>query len=57
MRRQRRDRGRIEPESARCMPVSMSKTVVFPAPFGPISPVAMPRRTSKETSSTATIPP
>ena len=34
-----------------------SKTVVLPAPLGPISPSVSPRRRSNETSSTATIPP
>src|SRR5947209_2898154 len=33
------------------------KTVVLPAPFGPISAVMSPRRTSKERSSTAIRPP
>src|SRR6478736_5749950 len=33
------------------------KTVVLPAPFGPISAVISPRRTSNETSSTAVRPP
>src|SRR5919204_1331552 len=33
------------------------KTVVLPAPFGPIRPTISPSPTSSETSSTATIPP
>src|SRR5437763_4358322 len=33
------------------------KTVVLPAPFGPINAVMSPRRTSNETSSTAVRPP
>ena len=33
------------------------KTVVLPAPFGPISVNTSPRRTSKLTSSTARTPP
>src|SRR5437764_12588091 len=31
--------------------------VVFPAPFGPISPAVVPSSTSNETSSSAVIPP
>ena len=33
------------------------KTVVLPAPFGPISPDTTPRETSNETPSSATMPP
>ncbi len=33
------------------------KTVVLPAPFGPIRPATTPRSTLKETPSSATMPP
>src|ERR1043166_9151450 len=41
------------PESGRKMPVIIRMVVVFPAPFRPSSPVMVPRRTEKETPSTA----
>src|SRR5215218_6206645 len=39
------------------MRVMTLKAVVFPAPFGPISPAISPCSTSSETSSSATTPP
>src|SRR5438876_4600040 len=39
------------------MPVTRLKSVVLPAPFGPISPTISPASTSSDTSSTATMPP
>ena len=38
-------------------PVTTSSSVVFPAPFGPMSPTTSPGVTVNETSSTATTPP
>jgi len=38
------------------MPVTILKTVVFPAPFGPMIPVMLPSVTSKENESTALMP-
>ena len=39
------------------MPASMASSVDLPAPFGPISPVSVPRRTLNETPATARTPP
>ena len=41
----------------RSKPVIRLKNVVFPAPFGPISAVMMPRCTSRWSTSTAVTPP
>ena len=48
---------RTVPLSERWFPVMRLKTVVFPAPFGPMSPTMAPSSTSKETSFTAISPP
>ena len=45
------------PESGRYSRVITLKSVVLPAPFGPIRPTIWPGSTSSETSSMATIPP
>src|SRR6185369_2873895 len=42
-----------DPESGMKMPVIMRIVVVLPAPFRPKRPVMVPRRTEKETPSTA----
>src|SRR3974377_42636 len=47
----------MEPPSARRKPVITLKTVVFPAPFGPMRPVMRPAATSQAHSSTACMPP
>jgi hypothetical protein len=46
----------IAPEVAGRKRVSRLKTVVFPAPFGPMSAWMEPRRTDRSTPSTATKP-
>ncbi len=38
-------------------PLMASRSVVFPAPLGPMSATMLPSATSKLTSSTATTPP
>jgi hypothetical protein len=48
---------RMSPESGVYKRVTTLKTVVFPAPFGPISPTISPGCTSNETPSRATTPP
>ena len=48
---------RTVPLSERWLPVMRLKTVVLPAPFGPMSPTMVPSSTSKETSFTALSPP
>src|SRR5258707_10174123 len=45
------------PASARRNPVMRLAAVLLPAPFGPMSPVILPRATVKEQSSTARRPP
>src|ERR1700709_2830846 len=45
------------PDVARVMPVTTSKKVVLPAPFGPAMPKTCPGRTAIETPSTAVRPP
>ncbi len=52
-----RDLNRISPLSLGRKPVTRLKTVVFPEPFGPISPVMLPSATDNEQESTATTPP
>ena len=47
----------IRPSDGRRVPATRLKTVVLPAPFGPIRPVTVPRATRKETPSTARWPP
>ncbi len=50
--------GELElPESGLYSRVITLKSVVLPAPFGPIRPTIWPGSTSSETSSIATIPP
>src|SRR5690349_22428851 len=46
----------IRPLLAGSVPASTARNVDLPAPFGPISPVILPRGTSSETPSTARIP-
>src|SRR6266446_3879810 len=48
---------RMAPASARRNPVMRLAAVLLPAPFGPMSPVILPRATVKEQSSTARRPP
>src|SRR5258707_3945594 len=48
---------RIAPASARKNPLMRLAAVLLPAPFGPISPVILPRATVNEQSSTARRPP
>ena len=48
---------RTVPLSDRWFPVMRLKTVVLPAPFGPMSPTMAPWPTSKEISFTAISPP
>jgi len=48
---------RMRPESGVFWPLSMSKQVLLPAPFGPISARISPARSSKETPRTACTPP
>src|ERR1700694_5867424 len=48
---------RPPPADGRRKPVTRLKTVVFPAPFGPMSPRISPSFTSKERSPTARRPP
>src|SRR6185312_854197 len=50
-------RNLTSPDVARVMPVTTSKNVVFPAPFGPAMPKTWPGWTDIDTSSTATRPP
>src|SRR5579862_1473539 len=45
------------PRVGRCRPVTTLKSVVLPAPLGPINPVIRPPSASIDTSSTATRPP
>ena len=45
------------PSSALYRRVTTLKSVVLPAPFGPIRPVIVPSSAANETSSSATIPP
>lgn len=45
------------PDCRGAMSVMRLKSVDFPAPFGPMSPVTEPRSTSNEQWSTATTPP
>src|SRR5688500_6594948 len=45
------------PLSGRWKPVSRLKSVVLPAPFGPMRPVIVPSRTASEHRSTARTPP
>ena len=52
-----RSPSRIRPSVGRYSPVSMLNSVVFPAPFGPISDTIECCGTSNETSLTATSPP
>jgi hypothetical protein len=52
-----RDLNRTSPPSRGRKPVTRLKTVVFPDPFGPISPVMLPAGTESEHESTATTPP
>ena len=47
----------IRPAVGRSAPAIRLNTVVLPAPLGPMSPVIVPGRTRKETSSTARWPP
>ena len=47
----------IAPASAGSAPEISRSAVVFPEPFGPISAVVSPRRSSSEKLSTATTPP
>src|SRR3984957_14456156 len=47
----------IEPVSGRNAPATRLMVVVFPEPFGPISPTISPRRSSAENSATAAMPP
>src|SRR5262249_4943921 len=48
---------RMSPSSGRSSPVIRLKTVVFPAPFGPMSPTIPPAGITRSTSLTATRPP
>src|SRR5829696_5249982 len=45
------------PLSAGIRPVTRLKSVVFPAPFGPMMALSLPLSSSRSTSSTATSPP
>ena len=45
------------PSSAVTYPLMRSKSVVLPAPFGPIMPTISPLPTANDTSSTAWLPP
>ena len=47
----------IRPWVGRTIPEHALNVVVFPAPFGPMSPVIVPARTARLTLSTATAPP
>ncbi len=47
----------IRPRSGRRIPDSTSNSVVFPAPFGPISPHTSPARTPRSTPVSAFTPP
>src|SRR5258707_1241972 len=47
----------IFPTDGRSVPASSASSVDLPAPFGPISPVSVPRLTVSETSATACTPP
>src|SRR5215471_4734709 len=47
---------RISPDSGRCNLLRQLKSVVFPAPLGPINPVMLPLGTSNCTWSSATTP-
>src|ERR1700722_1800256 len=47
----------IEPVSGRNAPATRLMVLVFPEPFGPISPTISPRRSSAENSATAAMPP
>jgi len=48
---------RTVPACGARIPVSRRKSVVLPAPFGPMRPTSSPRSTAIETSSTACTPP
>jgi len=48
---------RTSPESGLYRRVMTLNAVVFPAPFGPIKPEIWPCSTTKETRSSATMPP
>src|SRR5262249_4346907 len=48
---------RIAPELGLSKPHTALKSVVLPAPFGPIRPVTMPASAATSTSSSATCPP
>src|SRR5436309_6687842 len=52
-----RPRKRMRPASGRRTPEMTWKRVVFPAPFGPISPTSCPASTSRSTSLRARTPP
>src|SRR5437763_9438795 len=45
------------PASGSSMPLTQLKSVVLPAPFGPMSPRISPRLTTNDTSSRARTPP
>src|SRR5271155_4020273 len=47
----------IVPSLGAISPASRLKSVVFPAPFGPMIACSVPLRTSRSTPSTATMPP
>src|SRR5262245_52674018 len=51
------DPRRISPASGASSPLTTSKSVVFPAPFGPMRPVMLPSPTPKLTPSRAWRPP
>src|SRR3954465_13097825 len=50
-------RNRTRPAVGGCMPVMTLKSVVLPAPFGPIRPVIVPGSTEKLAPLTAVTPP
>src|ERR1051326_9126938 len=49
----RSPRKRISPDVGRCAPTRQEKSVVLPAPFGPMMPKTSPSATSKLTSASA----
>src|ERR1041385_1194367 len=53
----RSPRKRTSPELGRCAPTRQEKSVVFPAPFGPMMPKTSPSLTSKSTAESASRPP
>src|SRR5579883_3071006 len=52
-----RSRRKSRPDVGAISPASRLKSVVFPAPFGPMIACSVPSCTSRSTLSTATVPP